>query len=72
MREKDRWIAISVDKAWDIDIECIDLKRQTGGYLSLELLDNVSEEVLVKVFSSQEGVSIGGLDLEDALLDLQH
>lgn len=40
-------------------------------YLSLELLDDVLEEVLIKVLSSQEGVPIGRLHLKHALLDLQ-
>lgn len=40
-------------------------------YLSLELLDDVSEEVLVKVLSSQEGVAVGGLYLKNSFLDLQ-
>ncbi|KAF3837735.1 hypothetical protein F7725_009503 [Dissostichus mawsoni] len=39
--------------------------------LSLELLDNVSEEVLVEVLSSKEGVSVGRLHLKNPLLDLQ-
>ena len=40
-------------------------------HLSLELLDNVCEEVLIEVLSSKEGVSIGGLDFKHSLLDLQ-
>lgn len=40
-------------------------------YLSLELLDDVFEEVLVEVLSSQEGVAVGGLHLKDSLLNLQ-
>lgn len=40
-------------------------------YLSLELLDNVFEEMLVEVLSSQEGIAVGGLHLKNSLLDLQ-
>ncbi len=39
--------------------------------LSLELLHYVSEKMLVEIFSAQERVSIGGLHLENTLLDLQ-
>lgn len=42
-----------------------------GIYLSFKLFDNVSEEVLVKVFSTKEGVSVRGLHLKYTLLDLQ-
>merc|ERR1719319_1014497 len=37
--------------------------------LSLELLDEVIDQPVVKILSSQMGVSGGGLDLEDAFLD---
>lgn len=40
-------------------------------HLSLELLNNVSQEMLVEVFSSQEGVAVGGLHFKHSLLDLQ-
>ena len=39
--------------------------------LSLELGDEWVEECVVEVLSAEEGVAVGGLDLEDALLDLQ-
>lgn len=44
---------------------------QIHSRLSLELLDNVSEEVLVEVLSSKEGISVGRLHLKNPLLDLQ-
>lgn len=40
-------------------------------YLSLEFLDNVFEEMLVEVLSSEESVAVGGLHLKNSLLDLQ-
>lgn len=47
--------------------------RRPGGflYLSLELLYNVFEKILVKVFASQEGVAISRLHLKHSLLDLK-
>jgi len=39
--------------------------------LSLELLHYMFEKVLIKIFSTQEGVSIGGFHLKNSLLDLQ-
>ena len=39
--------------------------------LALELLHEVVDEAVVKVLPAQVGVSGGGLDLEDALLDRQ-
>lgn len=44
----------------------------TQTYLSLKLFHNVPEQVLIEVLAPQEGVAIGGLDLKDTLLDLQH
>ena len=46
----------------------------TSGFaylLLLELSDEILEEMVVKVLPAEEGVAVGGLDLEDALLDLQ-
>lgn len=40
--------------------------------LLLELLDEVGDELDVEVLSSQVGVTIGGLDLEDSLLHLKN
>ena len=37
--------------------------------LALEILDEVVHEALVKVLTAEVGVTRGGLDLEDALLD---
>ena len=37
----------------------------------LELGHEVVEEGVVEVLAAEEGVTVGGLDLEDALLDLQ-
>ena len=39
--------------------------------LALELLDEVVDETVVEVFTTKVGVTSGGLDLEDTLLDGQ-
>ncbi len=46
--------------------------REVDGRLSLELLDQVADEGDVEVLSSKVGVTVGGLDLEDAVLDLEN
>jgi hypothetical protein len=44
-------------------------KVDTG--LLLELVDDVADEVNVEVLTTKVGVTVGGLDLEDTLLDLK-
>lgn len=46
--------------------------RQVETRLLLELLDEVADERDVEIFTSQMGVAVGRLDLEDALLDLEN
>ena len=39
--------------------------------LALELLDEVVDETVIEIFTSQVGVTSGGLDFEDTLLNAQ-
>ena len=39
--------------------------------ITSEFTDEMIEQSVVEVFAAQEGVSVGRLDLEDSLLDLQ-
>lgn len=41
-------------------------------HLSFKLLHYMSEQMLIKIFSTQERVSISGLHLKHTLLDLQN
>ena len=62
------------DKTWNLNMHTELVLYQTQILfidLSLEFLDNVSEEMLVKILSSQEGVTISGLHFKNSLLDLQ-
>ena len=45
---------------------------QVEARLLLELLDDVADKVDVKVLTTKVGVTVGGLDLEDTLLDLKN
>ena len=45
---------------------------EVDALVALELGHQVVEQRVVEVLSAEEGVSVGGLDLEHALLDLQH
>ena len=42
-----------------------------AAYVFLELVDEEFEECVVEIFTAQQRIAIGGLDLEDALLNLQ-
>ena len=44
---------------------------EVDALVALELAHKVVEQVVVKVLPAEEGVSVGRLDLEDSLLDLQ-
>jgi hypothetical protein len=46
--------------------------RQVNTRLLLELLDDVADQGNVEVLTTQVGITVGGLDLEDTLLDLQN
>ena len=47
-------------------------KEMSGTHLFfLELIDQILQQSVVKVLPTQEGVTIGGLDLEDASTHLQ-
>ena len=37
----------------------------------LKFVNEVLDECVVEIFAAEEGVAVGGLDLEDALLHLQ-
>lgn len=50
---------------------CVTSQIRQWTNLPLELLHDVLQKVLVEVLPAQEGVSVGGLDLKDPLLDLQ-
>ena len=44
---------------------------QVDAVLLLELVGEVAEEAHVEVLAAEEGIAVGGLDLEDAVADLQ-
>jgi hypothetical protein len=46
--------------------------RQINTVVLLELLDNVADQGNIEVLTTQVGITVGGLDLEDTLLDLQN
>jgi len=46
--------------------------RQVNTGLLLELIDDVADEVDIEVLTTKVSVTVGGLDLEDTLLDLEN
>src|SRR5665213_3614885 len=45
---------------------------QIDALLFFELVGEIIDDALVEILAAQEGVAVGGLDLEDAVADLEH